>query len=102
MWRCFVPAPIALAQRLGSVNTFGTVDPPQLWKPASFRNVLAAGYRMLLSPYTSWYLDCGGGNWITGGTSWCAPFKSWQVCCLAAAAAAARAREHAHGCNMIV
>ena len=62
----------------------------QLWKPDSFRAILDAGYRMLLSPYTSWYLDCGGGNWISGGTSWCAPFKSWQVCCGCAHVCAAR------------
>ena len=27
-----------------------------------------------------WYLDCGGGNWVTGQNSWCDPFKTWFDC----------------------
>lgn len=33
-----------------------------------------------LSPqgiYTSYYLDCGFGNWLSGGNSWCDPYKTW-------------------------
>ncbi|RHX98073.1 hypothetical protein DYB36_010891 [Aphanomyces astaci] len=37
------------------------------------------GYHVVLSNYDKWYLDCGHGNWLTNGTSWCDPFKSWQV-----------------------
>ena len=41
--------------------------------------VVKAGHRAILSNYDALYLDCGGGNWITGGDSWCAPFKTWQT-----------------------
>jgi len=40
--------------------------------------VVQAGHRAVLSNYDKLYLDCGTGNWITGGASWCAPYKSWQ------------------------
>jgi len=37
-----------------------------------------AGHRAILSNSDAWYLDCGTGNWVSGGTSWCEPYKSWQ------------------------
>ncbi|KAF0683653.1 Aste57867_24298 [Aphanomyces stellatus] len=36
------------------------------------------GFHVVLSNYDKWYLDCGGGNWLSNGTSWCDPYKSWQ------------------------
>ncbi|KAJ3130511.1 N-acetyl-glucosamine-6-phosphate deacetylase [Nowakowskiella sp. JEL0407] len=51
----------------------------QVWR--SEKNVLSAvseGYRVITSPNTYWYLDCGLGQYISGGTSWCDPFKTWQ------------------------
>ncbi len=37
------------------------------------------GFQAILSNHESWYLDCGAGNPITFGASWCDPFKSWRV-----------------------
>jgi hexosaminidase len=38
--------------------------------------LLQNNYNIVDTP-TKWYLDCGGGNWVTGGHSWCFPFKTW-------------------------
>ena len=52
----------------------------QIWHGLDMLSkVVKAGHRAILSNYDALYLDCGGGNWITGGDSWCAPFKSWQT-----------------------
>ncbi|RHY26839.1 hypothetical protein DYB32_010854, partial [Aphanomyces invadans] len=45
----------------------------------STATLAALGYHVVLSNYDKWYLDCGHGNWLTNGTSWCDPLKSWQV-----------------------
>ncbi|CAK4615361.1 unnamed protein product [Aphanomyces euteiches] len=37
------------------------------------------GYQVVLSNYDAWYLDCGFGNWLSKGTSWCDPVKSWPT-----------------------
>lgn len=37
------------------------------------------GYRAIDAVYVNSYLDCGTGNWLTGGRSWCDPFKSWNM-----------------------
>merc|ERR1711871_589793 len=51
----------------------------QAWLgPATIKAATAAGQRVVVSDYHYWYLDCGAGNWVTGGKSWCAPFKSWM------------------------
>jgi len=52
----------------------------QAWKGASsVGSVAQKGYKVIASPYTSWYLDCGTGDWIGGGQSWCDPYKTWQT-----------------------
>jgi hexosaminidase len=38
--------------------------------------ILKKNWNIIDTP-TDWYLDCGGGNWVTGSTSWCAPYKTW-------------------------
>jgi len=53
----------------------------QVWldKP-TLRNIITAGYRAILSNYQAWYLDCGFGDWLTGGDrSWCDPQKGWKT-----------------------
>eukprot|EP01012_Entosiphon_sulcatum_P068698 TRINITY_DN9903_c0_g1_i1.p1 TRINITY_DN9903_c0_g1~~TRINITY_DN9903_c0_g1_i1.p1 ORF type:complete len:531 (+),score=89.29 TRINITY_DN9903_c0_g1_i1:22-1593(+) len=40
---------------------------------------LQQGYRIIDSNYKMLYLDCGEGNWISGGASWCDPFKTWDT-----------------------
>lgn len=42
------------------------------------RSILA-GYRVIDSTSNVYYLDCGNGNWLTGGNSWCDPYKTWQM-----------------------
>lgn len=67
----------------GSILAGVQFDPKQVvvqtWQPGSLKRVISAGFKAVDSNYDAWYLDCGGGNWVSGGTSWCAPFKSWQV-----------------------
>lgn len=48
------------------------------WLSKDKQNILNQGYRIIDSNYEYWYLDCGAGNWLTGNTSWCDPFKAWQ------------------------
>ncbi|KAF8262397.1 N-acetylhexosaminidase [Lactarius quietus] len=43
--------------------------------------VAAKGFRFIHAASTSFYLDCGAGEWVgndPGGNSWCDPFKTWQ------------------------
>ena len=42
-------------------------------------DTVEAGFQTILSNHEAWYLDCGAGNSITFGTSWCDPFKTWKV-----------------------
>ena len=42
-------------------------------------SALEAGFDVVYSNASAWYLDCGVGNFLTGGLSWCEPFKSWQM-----------------------
>ena len=52
----------------------------QTWLPGSAGEAVRKGFTSVVdSNYEAWYLDCGGGNWVSGETSWCAPFKSWQT-----------------------
>eukprot|EP01121_Diplochlamys_sp_Union-15-3_P000035 TRINITY_DN1002_c0_g2_i1.p1 TRINITY_DN1002_c0_g2~~TRINITY_DN1002_c0_g2_i1.p1 ORF type:complete len:536 (+),score=61.69 TRINITY_DN1002_c0_g2_i1:45-1652(+) len=52
----------------------------QVWLgSSSIGKITSRGFRVIVSTYTSWYLDCGTGNWVTGGKSWCDPFKTWQM-----------------------
>jgi hypothetical protein len=41
--------------------------------------VLEKGFN-IVDTSVFWYLDCGGGNWVTGQNSWCDPFKTWFDC----------------------
>ncbi len=34
------------------------------------------GYDVIVSTYSSWYLDCGFGNYVFFSQSWCDPFKT--------------------------
>ena len=42
-------------------------------------DTVEAGFQAILSNHEAWYLDCGAGNPISFGASWCDPFKSWRV-----------------------
>jgi hexosaminidase len=63
--------------------------PPMLqtWsEDANKMKALALGYDIIDSSASSWYLDCGQGNWLGAnvggnwvGKSWCTPFKTWQT-----------------------
>lgn len=44
-----------------------------------YQGALDAGYSVIYSNTSEWYLDCGAGNWLNGGKSWCDPYKSWQT-----------------------
>jgi hexosaminidase len=41
-------------------------------------SALDAGFKVVSSNASAWYLDCGAGNFVTGAPSWCDPYKSWQ------------------------
>ena len=51
----------------------------QIWDNAADKlKALQNGFKVIDSTsYTSYYLDCGFGNWLTGGNSWCDPYKGW-------------------------
>mmetsp|Transcript_29940 Transcript_29940/g.26469 ORF Transcript_29940/g.26469 Transcript_29940/m.26469 type:complete len:598 (+) Transcript_29940:76-1869(+) len=52
----------------------------QIWDNAADKlTALKNGFKVIDSTYTSYYLDCGFGNWLTGGNSWCDPYKSWMM-----------------------
>lgn len=50
----------------------------QIWNdPSLARTLISRGYRVVMSPHSEYYLDCGHGNWITGGRgSWCDPIST--------------------------
>ncbi|KAG0451028.1 hypothetical protein HPP92_026632 [Vanilla planifolia] len=64
----------------------------QTWNngPNNTKLLAAAGFRVIVSSWDFYYLDCGHGGWVgndsqydtlaSGGNggSWCAPFKTWQ------------------------
>ncbi|KAI8924413.1 glycoside hydrolase superfamily [Entophlyctis helioformis] len=50
----------------------------QAWKGAeSVSRITSKGFRVIASPSSHWYLDCGLGSYVSGGQSWCDPFKTW-------------------------
>lgn len=54
----------------------------QLWNVAtdkSIPNILANGFKVILSNYDHTYLDCGFGSWVADGNNWCSPYKQWQL-----------------------
>ncbi|XP_073007940.1 beta-hexosaminidase 2-like [Typha latifolia] len=90
-----------------NVKVDATALPPettvlQTWNngPANTKRLASAGYRVVVSSWEFYYLDCGNGGWMGNdsrydrqeddepgvpfngpggnGGSWCAPFKSWQ------------------------
>ena len=53
----------------------------QIWTTGSdpqISNLLANGYRVIISNYDALYLDCGFSGWVTDGNNWCSPYKGWQ------------------------
>jgi len=58
----------------------------QVWTKASdelIPNLLSSKYRVILSNWDAWYLDCGFDAWVWNGvaqeTNWCSPFKGWKT-----------------------
>ena len=54
----------------------------QIWTTGSdsqIGDLLRQRYRLILSNYDAWYLDCGYGAWVYSGVgpenNWCSPFK---------------------------
>ncbi|KAL3537260.1 hypothetical protein ACH5RR_000626 [Cinchona calisaya] len=61
--------------------------------PNNTKKLVEAGYRVIVSSAEFYYLDCGHGGWagndsrynqppgtnLGNGSSWCAPFKTWQT-----------------------
>jgi hexosaminidase len=45
----------------------------------AIQKLIDLGYDIIVSSSDSLYLDCGSGNFVTGGKSWCDPFKTWQT-----------------------
>lgn len=57
-------------------NSFDVVI--QTWDNVEDKlTALQNGFEVIDSTYTAYYLDCGMGSWLTGGTSWCDPYKTW-------------------------
>ncbi|KAI8799696.1 glycoside hydrolase superfamily [Cladochytrium replicatum] len=51
----------------------------QVWRDASnLKRAVDLGYSVVASPKDYLYLDCGRGDYMKGGTSWCDPYKTWQ------------------------
>jgi len=40
--------------------------------------LVANGFRVIVANADALYLDCGFGDFVSGGQSWCDPFKTWQ------------------------
>jgi len=52
----------------------------QVWlSRENLLETVEAGFQAILSNHEAWYLDCGAGNPVSFGASWCDPFKSWRV-----------------------
>lgn len=47
-------------------------DDPQI------KELLEAGYKLIISNYDRLYLDCGVSSWVGDGMNWCNPYKGWQ------------------------
>lgn len=43
------------------------------------QDLLAEGYRVLISHVDAWYLDCGFGRWRETGEAACDPYRPWQT-----------------------
>lgn len=42
-------------------------------------DILADGYKVLISHVDAWYLDCGFGSWRETGDAACDPYRPWQT-----------------------
>ncbi|TPX38080.1 beta-N-acetylhexosaminidase [Synchytrium microbalum] len=52
----------------------------QTWRgQRSTASMTKSGFNVVVTDNTAWYLDCGLGNFISGGKSWCDPFKTWKT-----------------------
>ncbi|PRP88653.1 N-acetylhexosaminidase [Planoprotostelium fungivorum] len=52
----------------------------QVWRGVdAISKVTAKGYHTVVSSSDYLYIDCGHGNFVFGGNSWCDPFKTWQM-----------------------
>lgn len=43
------------------------------------QDLLAEGYRVIISHVDAWYLDCGFGKWRETGGAACDPYRTWQT-----------------------
>jgi len=51
----------------------------QVWRGVpNVKQVIDKGYKTVVSSNDFWYLDCGHGNFVSGGKSWCDPYKTHQ------------------------
>jgi len=51
----------------------------QVWRGVpNVKQVTEKGYKTVVSSNDFWYLDCGHGNFVNGGKSWCDPYKTHQ------------------------
>lgn len=53
----------------------------QIWgasNSSTIANLLANGYKVIISNSDALYLDCGDGSFANSGLNWCAPYKSSQ------------------------
>ncbi|CAK4648393.1 unnamed protein product [Aphanomyces euteiches] len=54
----------------------------QVWSDVASNDVCRLtedGYQVVVSNYDIHYLDCGFGDWMKKGDSWCNPYKTWQL-----------------------
>jgi len=52
----------------------------QVWRGSdNVAAVINKGFNAIVSSSNYWYLDCGHGDWLSGGTSWCDPYKTWMT-----------------------
>jgi len=54
----------------------------QIWTTAtdqSIAELYKQGYKLIMSNYDAWYLDCGYGAWVGDApNNWCSPYIGWQ------------------------
>lgn len=53
----------------------------QIWTKGDdqdIKDLLNAGYKIIISNYDALYFDCGFGAWVTDGNNWCSPYIGWQ------------------------
>jgi len=54
----------------------------QIWTTGTdpvIKELIEKEYKVILSNYDAWYLDCGYSSWVGEGNNWCSPYKGWQV-----------------------